>query len=92
MTPMLQALGARKPLTASAAATPTTTPATRWKARDRESYTVGCTTRTTASGAKYGRLCGSAARAATQASPAAIAVFAARTTRGWVTSPGRNMS
>ena len=41
MMPMLQALGARKWLTASAAATPTTTPAARWKARERESYTVG---------------------------------------------------
>ena len=80
MMPMLQALGARTRLTASAAVTPTTTPATRWKARESESYTVGWTTRSTASGAKYGRLWGSAARAATQATPAAIAVFAARNT------------
>jgi hypothetical protein len=56
MMPMLQPLGARTRLTASAAATPTTTPAMRWKARERESYTVGWTIRSTASGAKYGRL------------------------------------
>ena len=37
MMPMLQPLGARTRLTASAAVTPTTTPATRWKARERES-------------------------------------------------------
>ena len=80
MMAMLQALGARTRLTASAAVTPTSTPATRWTARARESYTVGWTTRRTASGAKYGRLCGLAARAASQATPAAIAVLAARTT------------
>ena len=56
MMPMLQAPGARTRLTASAAATPATTPTMRWKARERESYTVGWTTRSTASGAKYGRL------------------------------------
>jgi hypothetical protein len=47
---------------------------------ESESYTVGWTIRNTASGAKYGRLCGSAASAATQARPTAIAVFAARNT------------
>ncbi len=52
MMPMPPALGARTRLTASVAATPTTTPATRWKARETESYTVGWTTRSTASGAK----------------------------------------
>ena len=91
MMAMLQPFGARTRLTASAAATPTTTPATRWKARESESYTVGWTIRSTASGAKYGRLCGSAARAATQARPAAIAVFAAKSTWSRVTCPGRAM-
>jgi hypothetical protein len=37
MMPMLQPLGVRKWLTAKAAATPNTTPTTRWKARESES-------------------------------------------------------